>query len=182
MSATHRGYLIAIVLLVSAVVASSQEVKTYAKSGVTFEYAKEWELTERADKDTTQIGLSNAAADSQIAIIVVTKEINSKEPLTDAKKQVIDPWIASLIERYTTIAQVKIARSEIKTEVGGQPTDGVKLTFTLDGQEGQVETCWALLGKRLVLLYIVRPDKKADIVTPGWNLIRQTIRITTKRL
>lgn len=175
----RRLFFIALLFVIFPLVACSQDVKKYAKSGLQFEYGKGWELTERTDKDTTLIALANAEADAQISIIVLTKPINSKEPLAEAKKQVVDPWISSLIDRYTTIAQVKIERSEIKIDVGGKPTDGVKLSFTLDGQEGRVEACWALLEKRLVLLYIVRPDKKAEIANPGWESVRGSIRITT---
>lgn len=171
-----------LILFISVFISTvfAQETKKYVKGGVAFEYSQGWELTEKADKETSQISLSNAEADSQISIIVIHRPINSKEPMAEAKKRVIDPWITTLIDQYTRIAQVKIDRSEIKTEVAGQPADGVKLAFILDAQGGRVEACWALLEKRLVLFYIVGPDKKGGIASLGWESVRQTIRIAER--
>jgi len=167
----------AILVTLFTCIANGQESKKYAKDGVAFEYSSDWQLTEKPGKDSNEIALSNAEADSQIRIIVIRKKMDSKEPMADAKKQVIDPWITSLINQYTNIAGIKIDHADIKTEAGGIAADGVKLTFVLDGQQGTAEACWVVLDKRLLLLYTVRPDKTAKTAVAGWDIVRQTIRV-----
>ena len=177
MSFINKQLFVVILLMLSALAANAQESKKYAKDGVSFEYDADWELTEKVGKDSDEISLSNAGADSQISLAIVRKRVESKDPMPELRKQVIDPWIASMIDQYKKIANIDVQRSDVKTQVAGEPTDGVKLAFTLDGQQGSVEACWALLGKRLVLLYLLRPDKKAEKATPGWDRVRSSIRI-----
>jgi acyl-CoA synthetase (AMP-forming)/AMP-acid ligase II len=81
-----------------------------------------------------------------------------------------------LIERYTNIAAIAFNRTEIKSEVAGKAVDGVALTFEFDGQGGKLEACWVLFDKRLVLMYIIRPDKMVEKADAGWDLARRTLR------
>ncbi len=156
-----------------------QDKPAYAGNGISFNYPDEWEIKETTSKDTDEIAVSSSKADAQITVIVVKKLIEGKEPLADAKKRVIDPWVLSLAAQYA-VQKINLVRFNIKTEVGGLPTDGIQFKFFLDEQSGQIEICWALLEKRLILMYIVRPDRTAAAADVGWNLIRASLKTKAK--
>lgn len=173
----HHKILIVFLVLVSCSIASlGQEIKRYSKDGVAFDYLASWEVTDQTGPDLQQISISNTQTDSQILITVLRKRAESKDPMPALKKQVIDPWLTKLIGQYTQ-AGIKVERSPAATEVAGQQANGSKLSFMLDGQAGTGEAYWLLLEKRLFLLYIIRPEKMAEKATPGWDSIRNSLRI-----
>ena len=98
--------------------------------------------------------------------------------MPDLKKQVVDPWLTSLISQYTRVG-IKVERSSAATEVGGEQAEGVRLKFSLDNQPGSGDVYWPLLDKRLVLIYFIRPDKTSEKAAGGWDAIRKSIRVTS---
>ena len=169
----------AVLFLVFSAVVTAQETKNYSKNGVGFDYLSNWELTEKSEKDTDEVAISNSDADARITVISLKKKFDSDD-LADARKRVVEPWIASLKNMYTNIAKVDVVQVETKIDAGGKTTDAVELKFNLDGQGGRVEAYWLLLEKKLVLVYMVRPDRTAEKAAVGWDLIRQTIRAEAK--
>src|SRR5258708_33883310 len=119
---------IPLLFAISAAAAVGQETKKYANGGVTFEYLPAWELTEQSAADSQQISLSNKETDSQILVIVLRKQVNSKEPMADLKKQVVDPWLTQLISQYKT-GGISVVREASTGEISGQQAEGMKLRF-----------------------------------------------------
>lgn len=150
----------------------------YARNGISFDYEKGWELKESTQNETDEIALANTKADAQITIIVVKQSVVSKDA-ADARKRIVDPWLQNLETMYTN-AKIKFVRTEVKTDAGGMSVGGVQLKLDYDGQGGQVQVCWVLFEKRLLLLYMIRPDAKADKADPTWEKIRRSIRVATQ--
>lgn len=176
---TKQMGLILIILTVAmfaSVNAQSASQKQYLKEGISFDYEKGWEITEQAAPDKNQIALSEKATDSQILIVILKKKIDSKDPMPDLKKQVIDPWLSGLLANYKA-AGVTVVRSAVSAIVGGQSAEGARLKFFLDDQAGGAEAFWTLVNKRLVLLYYIRPDKTAERSVAGWELVRTTLKV-----
>lgn len=130
--------------------------------------------------DSQQISLSNKESDSQLLLIVLRKQVNSKEPMADLKKQVVDPWVAQLINQYK-VAGISVVREAAYAEVGGQQAEGMKLKFFLDNNPGGAEAYWVLLDKRLVMLYFIRPDKVSDKAEPGLEAIRKSLKVVSNK-
>lgn len=124
-----------------------------------------------------EIALADAGLDAQITLIVLRKPLESKD-IADARKRIVDPWLESLQKLYSGIAGITLARLDVKTDARGQATDGVQFKFILDGQGGMVEAYWVLLEKKLVLVYMVRPDRTAEKTGLNWDLIRKSLRLT----
>lgn len=156
--------------------ASAQEAKTYSNAGVAFEYLSGWEMTEQSVNDAQQISLANKDADSQILIIILRKQSDSKDAMAALKKKVIDPWLTELLDQYTK-AGINFSREDSKTEIAGQVAEGSTLKFVLDEQPGRGEAYWIFIQKRLVLLYFIRPDKSAEKASVGWDTIRNSLRV-----
>ena len=179
MQGSIRFFGFVMLISIMAIAAAAQEKTIYTKNGLTFEYLKGWKVIEKAGTESDEIALSNAESDSQVTVIVLRKPMESKDP-AEARKRVVDPWLTSLQDLYQRIAMIKIDRVETKTMVAGQTVDSVDLLFELDRQKGKVEACWALFEKRLVLLYMVRPDRTAEKAEAGWQAIRESIRLEKK--
>lgn len=159
---------------------SAQDTKRFTGRGIGFEYLPAWQLSQKAAKDTDEIALANAELDAQITVIVIRKPLESKD-IADARKRIVDPWLDSLQKLYSSIAGITLARFDVKTEAGSQATDGVQFKFILDGQGGMVEAYWLLLDKKLVLVYMVRPDRTAEKTVLNWDLIRKTLQLTEQK-
>lgn len=177
---TRKLIIAACLLAIFIVSAKGQDSKKYSNGGVTFEYGSGWEPTEQVSPDSHQISLSNKAADSQILLIVLRKRVETKEPRADLKKQVVDPWLAKLMNGYKD-AGISVVREPANTEVGGQPAEGERLKFVFDGQLGGGEAYWALLDRRLVLAYFIRPDKTAEKASAGWNMLRKSLKVEAEK-
>lgn len=180
MQRIYKIVIISLVLASCAIVSLCQEVKKYSKDGVAFDYLPGWKVTDQTEPDLQQISISNTQTDSQILITVLRKRAESKDPMPELKKQVIDPWLTKLLGQYTQ-AGIKVEQSPASTEIAGQLATGSKLNFMLDGQAGTGETYWLLLEKRLFLLYIIRPEKMAEKATPGWDSIRNSLRVESAK-
>jgi hypothetical protein len=150
--------------------------KGYADNGISFDYKSDWELVAEPTTDSQKITLSSKNADAQILIIVLRKRSESKDPMTDLNKQTIEPWLASLIAMYTGIG-MPVQRTSISSDIAGQAAEGAKLAFFLDDIGGTGEAYWAMLDRRLVLTYFIRPDKMAAKANVGWDTIRKSLKV-----
>lgn len=168
--------LISIALFTALAAAQETNLKQYANNGVTFSFPGDWEMTEQSQLDMQRISLSNKETDSQILVTIVNQKTDSKEPMVELKKKVIDPWVKQLIEGYAK-AQLKFKQEEATAEIGSEKAEGMRLKFYLDERPGTAEAFWTLMDKRLVLLYFIRPDKTSDKANVGWDAIRKSIRI-----
>jgi|GEM_PF-4419684 len=172
-------FYIPILLIVAnlSISVAAQETKRFSGHGIDFEYLSSWHLSEKSSKDTDEVALSSSQLDAQITVIVIKTPLETKD-IAEARKRVVDPWLDSLQKNYSTMAGTTLTRTNLKTEAGGQATDGVQFKFELDGQGGLVEAYWVSLDKKLVLVYMVRPDRTAESVLRNWDMIRRTIQLT----
>jgi hypothetical protein len=158
--------------------AQETDLKKYAKDGLTFEVPTGWEVEEQPATGLQQIIIANKETDSQILLRVLNQKMESKDPMPELKKKVIDPWVTQLVDGYAR-NNIPLKQSPAATEVGAEKAEGIKLNFFLDDQPGGAEAYWVLLDKRLVLLYFIRPDKTSDKATLGWDAIRKSLHVET---
>ena len=176
MQKISRIVLTALLLMGSYAAITGQELKRFSKDGATFEYTDGWEPVDQSQPDIQQISIANEAADSQIRILILRKRSNSKDAMAELKRTVVDPWLRQLVGGYN-YAGLKFEQTPANTEVAGTAAEGTAFKFQLDGQAGGSYVFWTLLDKRLVILYFIRPEKKAEQATPGWDAIRKSLRV-----
>jgi hypothetical protein len=166
-----------ITILAIAASAQSDKGKQYDKNGISFEYGEGWMvLTDRSSADSQELGLADPETDAQILIIVTKRRVESKDPMTDLRKQSVDPWLNRMVQGYENNG-IKVQREAAASEIAGQPVEGARLAFELDGQKGIGEAFWTVLDKRLVLTYFLRPERTAKKAMVGWDLIRKTLKL-----
>jgi hypothetical protein len=172
-----RGLLVlpTVVFVVFASAARAQEKKQFSSGGTSFSYPAEWSLEDKSSNDVLQLSLLNKGDDALVQVVVIKKKVESKTGMADLKKQVIEPWVGQLVKQYES-GGVSITREPATDNIGESEAEGVRFKFAVDNQMGVGEAFWALVGKHLVLLYFVRPEKTAESATSGWDMLRKSLR------
>lgn len=169
--------LIAIVFLCCLLAAAQTpaNAKTFTKDNLSFDYPNGWTLAESTNDDAQQFTLNKADSDVQISIFVHKGRI-SPDKLPDAKKALIDPYLAATAKQFVQMG-AKPEQSPDASEIGGVKADGVNINASLGGETGASKIYWALVGQRVVILTLFGPDKQTKQLAPAWDLVRTSLKV-----
>lgn len=170
-----------VALLVSlpalAQVGSAAQMERFSGGGVTFQYPARWTLTDKSSAQNQHLVLELKGTAAQIMVLV------ERTPSTRPGER------ASVLRtRSTTFADIMtkeleklgatVERSEVSTNVGGVQADGLKLRASPGNQPGSVEVYSFVLGGRVVMLTLLRPDADALAASPAWSAVRSSLRVS----
>ena len=166
-----------VVLMFCCLVAHAQtpDSKNFAKDGLSFDYPAAWQLQDDSNGDAQQLTLAKANSDVQIRVFVHKGRI-TPEKLPDAKKAFIDPYIAATAKQFVDMG-AKPEQVPDSSEIGGVKADGTSINASLGGETGAAKIYWAVVGQRVVVLTFFGPDKQMKQLTPGWDLIRTSLKV-----
>ena len=167
--------LVGIVFCCAVANAQTPDSKNFAKDGLSFDYPAAWQLKEETNGDAQQLTLAKADSDVQIRVFVHKGRI-TPEKLPDAKKAFIDPYIAATAKQFVDMG-AKPEQVPDSSEIGGVKADGTSINASLGGETGAAKIYWALVGQRVVVLTFFGPDKQMKQLTPGWDLIRTSLKV-----
>jgi hypothetical protein len=68
-------------------------------------------------------------------------------------------------------------RSTATTQIAGGDAEGVRIRAVLDGEPGGMDSYYRIMSDRLVNLSIFASDKDILKVAPGWDLLRNSIKV-----
>jgi len=148
--------------------------KKFDKDGVSFGYPAAWSIEDSSNQDLQQLTMTNPRSEAQIRIFVHRGRI-SEEKLPQAKKSLIDPYVASTFRQFEDIA-AKPVRSAGSLDIGTTKAEGVIIRAMLD-EPGAAEIYWALINQRVVVLTLFGPDKALKQAAPVWELVRSSLQI-----
>lgn len=148
--------------------------KQFDKDGVSFGYPAGWSIEDSSNQDLQQLTMTNPRSEAQIRIFVHRGRI-SAEKMPDAKKSLIDPYIASTFRQFEDIA-AKPVRSSGSVDIGTTKAEGVIIRAMLD-EPGAAEIYWALINQRVVVLTLFGPDKALKQAAPVWEMVRNSLQI-----
>jgi hypothetical protein len=148
----------------------------YQKDGLRFDYGETWELNDQSNADAQQLVLTEKGLDSQIMIVAPRKAVTTPKQEEQAKATVVEPGINRLLKQYED-AGVKVSRAPLKVELSSAPAEGARLQFQVDGSPGTTDIVWAIINRRLVQLFFIRPDKTSQDASACWDLIRNSLKI-----
>jgi hypothetical protein len=178
-SSRNFFHLIAFLLLcglsASAQTAPS-DAKQFNKEGLAFNYPANWSFNDTSNADAQQLTFGRADSDAQITVFVFRTPINSPEKLAEAKKVLVDKYVASTTKSFADVGG-KPESSAATTDIGALKADGVRIRASLDSVPGSAEIYWAVVGQRLVVLTFLGPDRALKQATPAWDAIRTSLRI-----
>ncbi|SRR6266536_3110735 len=175
---TLLGILLSVMATMSLVAATTRTSQNqhFQKDGLTFDYGEKWELSDQSNADAQQLVLSEKGLDSQIMIVAVRKALTTPKQEEQAKAAIIEPGINRLLKQYED-AGIKVSRNPLKIELSSAPAEGARLQFQVDGSPGTTDIGWAVINRRLVQLFFIRPDKTSQDASACWDLIRNSLKI-----
>ena len=157
----------------------SQSTKRFEKDGLAFDFGVSWELADHSNDAAQQIVLTEKALDAQIMIVALRGILSTDKQENEARSSLIEPGINRMLKQYE-MSNVKVDRSPLKIDLAGTPAEATQLRFAVDGNPGTTEICWGVVGKRLVQLFFIRPDKASAEAGTGWSLIRTSLTVKSK--
>ena len=150
--------------------------KHFAKDGLSFDYPDGWSINDESTTDAQQLTLGRSDSSAMIKFFVHRGKINTPEKLAQAKKAIIDPYVAYTEKQFVSMG-AKPQRAEATTQIASVNAEGVHITAVLEGEAGEAGIYWATIGERLVVLTLFGPDKALKKVQPSWDLVRNSLKI-----
>lgn len=169
-------FQLAAIVFVCCFVATAQTPKNFTKDNLSFDYPDAWTLVDDSNSDLQQLLLTKADSDVQIRVFAHRGRL-TQEKLPEAKKAFIDPYIAAQAKQLVAMG-AKPEQTPDVSEIGGVKADGTIISASLGGELGAVKIYWALVGQRVVVLTLFGPDKQTKQLTPTWDMIRTTLKVT----
>ena len=180
MKSSRNFFHLAASLLLTALSASAQTApsgaKQFNKDGLTFSYPSKWSFNDTSNADAQQLTLGRPDSDAQITVFVFRTPITSAEKLAEAKKILVDKYVASTTKSFAD-AGGKPESSAATTDIATLKADGVRIRASLDSVPGSAEIYWAVVGQRLVVLTFLGPDRALKQATAAWDAIRTSLQI-----
>jgi hypothetical protein len=152
------------------------EGKQLSKDGLSFNYPNGWTLVDESNADAQNFNIGRADSEAQMRIFVFRTPVNTPERLAEAKKVLIDPYVASTMRQFEQMG-AKPQKSPAATEIAKVASEGVRIAASLEGVPGAAEIYWGVVGNRLVVLTQLGPDRALKQASPAWDAIRNSIAI-----
>jgi hypothetical protein len=180
MRSSRNVFLLFAFLALFAASAAAQttpgDAKAFTKDGLSFSYPTGWSFNDTSNADAQQMTFGRPDSDAQIRVFVFRTLIKTPEQLSEARKVLVDPYIASTVKQFEQMG-AKPSRAPATTDIAALKGDGVRISASLDGDPGAAEIFWGVVGQRLVVLTRFGPDKALAKALPAWDLIRTTIKV-----
>ena len=167
---------LAVIFFAACMFVTAQTPKNFTKDSLSFDYPAGWTVQDDSNNDAQQFTLAKSNSDVQIRIFVHKGRI-SQEKLADAKKAFIDPYIAATAKQFVAMG-AKPEQSPDTSEIGGVKAEGVSINASLGGDPGAAKIYWALVGQRVAVLTIFGPDRETKQLSPAWDLVRTSLKVT----
>jgi len=180
-SSRNPFHLVAFLLLCSlpAIAQSpASDAKTFSKDGLSFSYPVGWSVEDSSNDDLQQLTLTNPRSEAQFRLFVHRGRI-SEDKLAQAKKSLIDPYLASTFKQFADIGG-KPTRTDASLDIGSTKAEGVIIRAMLD-EPGAAEIYWALMNQRVVVLTLFGPDKALKKAAPVWDQLRSSLQIVESK-
>jgi len=165
-----------VLLLATSGFMQDQNVKHFAKDGLSFDYPAGWSIDET--KSTGQMQYVTLGRDGYAMIMVRSPRalIDTPEKEAHAKQLVqtgfLDAWAKNFSDSGATPQ-----KSTVTIDVAGAPAECNRLSASLSGEPGRVDICWRLMEKRMVQLTIAGSAKDITKTTVAWDVIRNSVKI-----
>lgn len=158
----------------------SPRLDRFSDGGVTFQYPSTWTLTDKSTADNQHLVLELKGTAVQIMVLV--ERVPSTQPgQRSAALRARTTAFADLMTKELEKTGSDVQRSEVSTEAGGVQAEGIRLRAAPGGEPGSIEVYSLVLGGRIVMLTMLRPDTNASLVTPAWAAVRSSLRVSESR-
>jgi hypothetical protein len=156
--------------------AGSAQMARFAEGGVVFQYPATWTLSDKSSADNHHLVLELKGTSAQIMVLVERTPSTRPGERGDALRSRTTAF-ADLMTKQLEKVGATVQRTEVSIEAGGVEAEGLRLRAAPGGQPGSVEVYSFVLGGRIVMLTLLRPDRDAPAAAPAWTAVRSSLRI-----
>ena len=154
----------------------SAAMQRFSSGGVAFQYPPAWTLSDKSTQDNHHLVLELKGTAAQI-MILVERTPSTQPGQRAAVLRARSSTFADLMTKELEKVGATVQRSEVTTEAGGVLADGLRLRAAPGGAPGSVEVYSLVLGGRLVMITLLRPDSDAQAAAPAWAAVRTSLRV-----
>lgn len=152
------------------------QVTRFSDGGVTFQYPAKWTLSDKSTADTQHLVLELSGTAAQIMVLVErtpSTQPGQRTTVLRERTNTFADYMTKELEKTGTTVQ----RKDVTTEAGGVAAEGIQLRAAPGGQPGNIEVYSLVLGGRVVMLTLLRPDTDAQVAANAWDVVRASLRV-----
>jgi hypothetical protein len=154
----------------------SPRLETFSGGGVSFQYPATWTLSDKSSAENQHLVLELKGTAAQI-MVLVERTPSTKPGERTAVLTARTNAFADIMTKELEKIGATVTRTEVSTSVGGVQADGLRLRAAPGNQPGSVEVYSFVLGGRIVMLTLLRPDTDAQAAAPAWAAVRSSLRV-----
>ena len=167
------GFILS-VLLITAFAAQDPNVVHFAKDGLSFDYPKNWSLSDQSTQQMQLLELTQA--DTTIRIRSPRESLTTPEKAAHAKKLFQDNYVNDFYNQVQG-AGLTPKRSVVTAQIAGAEAEGARVRAVLGGEPGGLDSYFRVISDRLINLSIIGSEKDITKSAAAWDLIRNSIQI-----
>src|SRR5216684_5994594 len=164
----------AALLFVTSVQPQTPDTKHFDRDGLSFDYSAKWQMSDQSTQQMQFIELTQG--DVVIRVRSPREWLKTPEKEAHAKKLFQDQYVDDFMGQLEQ-ASLHPKRSAATTQIAGGDAEGVRIRAVLDGEPGGMDSYYRIMSDRLVNLSIFASDKDIVKVAPGWDLLRNSLKI-----
>lgn len=169
-------YLSVALILLTASFAYGQ-INQYTRDGLSFSYPPGWALKDESDAQTQTLNLDPGKDGVKIVIVALRRQMNAAE-LAEAQPRLTQAIVDTLAQTLAKLG-AQVQRNSVSYPIGGVQAQGIKLRASLQGDTGDADIYWLVLGGRLIHVVYLGSDRERASATNPWNMICSTLRVGT---
>lgn len=170
-----RLVLLAIILIGLPVMAAVNQSNQFKRDGVSFSYPADWALIDQSDGNVQTLNLDRGKDEAKIIVVVLRRELNATEAAT-IQPQVTTAIVDAMAQEITKLG-AQVQRSGVSEAIAGIQAQGIRLRATIQGEAGNADVFWLVMGNRLAHLVIVGSDQERVRAAGVWNMVCSTLRV-----
>jgi hypothetical protein len=152
------------------------QVARFSEGGVAFQYPSAWTLSDKSSAENQHLVLELKGTAAQI-MVLVERTASTQPGQRTAALEARTNTFADLMTKKLEEVGATVVRTEVTTDVGGVPADGLRLRASPGNRPGSIDVYSFVLGGRIVMLTFLRPDSDAPAATPAWAAVRSSLRV-----
>jgi hypothetical protein len=152
------------------------QMARFSEGGVAFQYPSTWTLSDKSSTENQHLVLELKGTAAQI-MVLVERTASTQPGQRTAALQARTNTFADLMTKKLEEVGATVQRSDVTTDVGGVPADGLRLRAAPGNRPGSIEVYSFVLGGRIVMLTYLRPDTDATAAAPAWATVRSSLRV-----
>lgn len=154
---------------------STAQAKQFVKDGVSFDYPGNWTLSDMSTPDMQHLVLTLDGTNAQIMVIIPRGKVEVKQG-EETRKALAERFLNGMTAEFEKDG-TRVERSLQRITIAGRETEGARLRVAPRGRPGNVEAYSLLLGNRIVVLTLLRPDTDGPKAAVAWDTLRNSLKV-----